>query len=600
LLAALQADPLFDPASFNIAGYSFRLAALNGVAPTADLANFSEAVVIDVAGGFTLDSATAGETSIDLAWTDPATATSAPTTGYALRYRATGSNTWIYFSDPIVDAGVTVDGLAGVTEYEFQVAAINAAGQGAFGDSFYAATVASAADAVSIDDTSATGTSVTLNWTAPDAHFAPITGYAVQYRATGSDVWIVGNQLAAGATSWTVTGLSVATEYEFQIVALNSVGNTIDSANVMDPAVVSTATYATAPAFDSSIATLTSILVSWLEVDDNGGTDVTGYKIAYRETGAANWIYATQGLALNHLFTGLKNDTEYEFQVAAITGVGVGAWSDSSYVRTGKPAVTTVIAPVVTTYTTVTTEANAAPVSATVTVPTNSGVNNNASVQVISNPTAVSLIDAGAAGAVTVNAAVNSVVQLTSTLFAATDVVQAYLQTPDGTWIDLGQGAVNADGTLALPALKLTKAGAYNIVFTLVGQVQTAGVTPRYGSLTQSTLIKVGSVKPAKTTVLFGRDSAVLTKAVQAAIKAWVKVVGKSRVVYVDGYANGINYKTGKADKSAKAIAKARAAAVAKFLKSLGLNVVATGRAATAPVNKKVVSLNRRAVLSVK
>jgi outer membrane protein OmpA-like peptidoglycan-associated protein len=252
------------------------------------------------------------------------------------------------------------------------------------------------------------------------------------------------------------------------------------------------------------------------------------------------------------------------------------------------------------TYVVVTTEANASPVVATVSLPTNSGVNNNASVQVVSNPTAVSLIDAGSSGAVSVTAAVNAVVQLTSTLFASTDVVQAYLQTPDGTWIDLGQGAVNADGTLALPALKLTKAGAYNIVFTLVGQVQTAGVTPRYGSLTQSTLIKVGSVKPAKTTVLFARDSAVLSKAVQAAIKAWVKLVGKSRTVFVDGYANGINLKTGKADKAPKAIALARAKAVAKFLKALGVNSNVTGYAATKPASKKLISQNRRAVLSVK
>ena len=328
--------------------------------------------------------------------------------------------------------------------------------------------------------------------------------------------------------------------------------------------------------------------------------DVTGYKLAYRETGAANWIYVTQGLALNHLFTGLKNDTEYEFQVAAITGVGEGAWSDSQYVRTGKPAKTTTVVPVVTTYTTVTTEANAQPVAPTVTVPANSGVVNNSAVQLVTDATTVSLIDAGTSGAVTVTASVNAVVQLTSTLFAATDVVQAYLQTPDGTWIDLGQGAVNADGTLALPALKLTKAGAYNIVFTLAGQVQAAGVTPRFGSLTQSTLIKVGSVKPSSSTVLFARDSAVLTKAVQTAIKAWVKVVGKTRVVYVYGYANGINYKTGKADKSPKAIATARANAVAKFLKALGLTVKAAGKAATSPADKKVVSKNRRAVLSVK
>jgi outer membrane protein OmpA-like peptidoglycan-associated protein len=151
-----------------------------------------------------------------------------------------------------------------------------------------------------------------------------------------------------------------------------------------------------------------------------------------------------------------------------------------------------------------------------------------------------------------------------------------------------------------LPALKLTKAGAYNIVFTLVGQLNPAAVSPRYGTKTQTTLIKVGSVKAAKTAVLFARNSASLNKSAQSAIKAWVKSVGKTRVVYVEGYANGINYKSNKAEKSVKSIASARAAAVAKFLKSLGVTVKTYARGATSPVSKKVVSKNSRAVLSVK
>jgi outer membrane protein OmpA-like peptidoglycan-associated protein len=210
------------------------------------------------------------------------------------------------------------------------------------------------------------------------------------------------------------------------------------------------------------------------------------------------------------------------------------------------------------------------------------------------------LIDAGTEGAVSLKAPLNSVVQLTSSLFGTTDVVQVYLQTPDGTWIDLGQGAVNADGTLALPALKLTSAGVYKIVMTLAGQVTPASVTPRYGSLTQSAAISVGTIKPAKTTVLFGLNSAVLSKKVVAASKAWIKLVGKTRLVYVDGYANGINAKTGKADKSAKSIANARAAAVAKLLKSLGVTVKSAGHGSSSPADKKNVAKNRRVVLSVK
>ena len=513
LLDALGADPAFDPSTFNIAGYQFRLGALNGVAPTADLANFSDAVVTDLVASTVVDGAddvvdgdsTAGFFStVTLNWTDPATATTLPTTGWAVRYRATGDDTWIAATGPIVDPTVDVAGLLPDTEYEFQVAGINAAGVGAYGDSFI----------------------------------------------------------------FTTSSPSFTT--------------------------------ANAPAFDSSSSTLNTILVSWLETDNDGGRLVTGYSLGYRESGASSWTYVNVGTVLNRLITGLKSDTAYELKIAAINGEGTGDYSDIATVRTGKPEHTTTTPPVVKTVVKVIPEANADPVVATVTVPTNSAANNSSAVQVVSAPTSVSLVDAGTAGAVSLSAPLNAVVQLTSSLFGTQDVVQVYLQTPDGTWINLGQGAVNADGTLALPALKLKTAGIYNIVMTLAGRVSPAGVSPRYGSLTQSAAIKVGTLKPAATTVLFDLNSAKLSKNVQSAIKAWIKRIGKTRVVYVDGYANGITYKTAKADKLVKKIAAARASAVAKFLKSLGVTVKTAAHGSLKPVSKKAVAKNRRVVLSVK
>ena len=71
-------------------------------------------------------------------------------------------------------------------------------------------------------------------------------------------------------------------------------------------------------------------------------------------------------------------------------------------------------------------------------------------------------------------------------------------------------------------------------------------------------------------------------------------------MVYVDGYANGITYKTAKADKLVKKIAAARASAVAKFLKSLGVTVKTAAHGSLKPVSKKAVAKNRRVVLSVK
>jgi outer membrane protein OmpA-like peptidoglycan-associated protein len=458
----------------------------------------------------------------------------------------------------------------------------------------------SADDVVDGDSTNGFFSTTTLNWTDPaNAYSAPTTGWTLRYRETGASTWTIFPGMMIDPTV-DVEGLLPDTEYEFQIAGINAagVGEYGDSFTFTTSS--PTLTTANAPAFDSSSATLNTILVSWLETDNDGGQAVTGYSLGYRESGASSWTFVQVGTVLNRLITGLKSDTDYEFEIAAINGSGTGDYSEVSTVRTGKPERTTTTPPVVKTVVAVAPEANADPVVATVTVPSNSGANNNSTVQVITAPTSVSLVDAGTASAVSLSAPVNAVVQLTSSLFGSQDVVQVYLQTPDGTWIDLGQGAVNSDGTLALPALKLKTAGVYNIVMTLAGRVSPAGVSPRYGSLTQSAAIKVGTLKPAATTVLFDLNSASLSKKVQGAIKAWIKRIGKTRVVYVDGYANGITYKGAKADKLVKKIAAARANAVAKFLKSLGVTVKAAAHGALKPVSKKAVAKNRRVVLSVK
>jgi cellulose 1,4-beta-cellobiosidase len=76
---------------------------------------------------------------------------------------------------------------------------------------------------------SATGTSITLNWTAPlDNGGATITQYAVRSTTDNGVTWLtpyaygpVGNP---AATTLTFTGLTPATSYRFQVVAQNSVG----------------------------------------------------------------------------------------------------------------------------------------------------------------------------------------------------------------------------------------------------------------------------------------------------------------------------------------------------------------------------------------
>lgn len=73
----------------------------------------------------------------------------------------------------------------------------------------------------------ATSTTVPLSWTA----VATATAYTVQYRTSGATQWTT-FETGVSATSDTVTGLTAATAYEFQVIAYNSGGNGTPSATV--------------------------------------------------------------------------------------------------------------------------------------------------------------------------------------------------------------------------------------------------------------------------------------------------------------------------------------------------------------------------------
>ena len=78
--------------------------------------------------------------------------------------------------------------------------------------------------------TGASSTSVTVSWTAPDNDGKPdISGYDVEYRASGDTAWIDHSFTGTG-TSTTISGLNPSTTYEVQVQASNDEGTSEESA----------------------------------------------------------------------------------------------------------------------------------------------------------------------------------------------------------------------------------------------------------------------------------------------------------------------------------------------------------------------------------
>ena len=173
---------------------------------------------------------------------------------------------------------------------------------------------------------SASATSLTVNWSAPDNAGPAITDYDVQYREGTSGDWSDGGHTGTAVTA-TLTGLSEDTAYQVQVRATNNegTGSWSDSGS-------GTTDANAAPSFSSSAtfdaAENQTAAGTVLAADSDAGDDITGYAI----TGGADQtlfsIGATSGaLTFNAApnFEDAKDsdtDNDYVVEVQATSGTG--------------------------------------------------------------------------------------------------------------------------------------------------------------------------------------------------------------------------------------------------------------------------------------
>ena len=87
----------------------------------------------------------------------------------------------------------------------------------------------------------------------------------------------------------------------------------------------------------------TSLTATWAEPDLDGGPDIAGYDLQYREGTTGTWEdFAHTGTAVTTTVTGLTADTSYQVQVRAKNGETDSDWSDpSDAVKTNAEMATT-------------------------------------------------------------------------------------------------------------------------------------------------------------------------------------------------------------------------------------------------------------------
>lgn len=270
----------------------------------------------------------AGDARVDLAWSAPSADGGAPVTGYVVEVSGDGGGTWAPV-DPAAVTGATarVAGLGNGTAHRFRVAAVNAAGPGAW-SAVVAATPRTAASAP-VDVVASPGDAVAdLAWAAPASDGgSPVTGYVVEIAVDGG-AWTAVGPGAVTATTAHVTGLANGTAHAFRVAAVTEAGPGAWSGT----ATTTPRTAAAAPAGLAATPGDAALDVTWQAPADDGGAAVTGYVVEVSADSGATWqpVDAAAVTGTTARVSGLANGRVHGVRVAAVTAAGTGAWASTS------------------------------------------------------------------------------------------------------------------------------------------------------------------------------------------------------------------------------------------------------------------------------
>ncbi|KAM3619127.1 uncharacterized protein V6R79_003378 [Siganus canaliculatus] len=186
--------------------------------------------------------------------------------------------------------------------------------------------------------TETTATSVTLTWDSGNSE--PVSYYIIQYHAKVSDN---GFQEVDGVatTRYIIGGLSPFSEYEFRVMAVNSVGRGPPSG------AVHTRTSEQAPSspplhVQARMLSSSTMHVQWEAPDEPNG-QIRGYRVYYsseHETGFNTWHKHVTNSSLFTTISGLVTNITYSLRVLGFTSAGDGPPSDVLQIKTqqGVPA----------------------------------------------------------------------------------------------------------------------------------------------------------------------------------------------------------------------------------------------------------------------
>ncbi len=267
-----------------------------------------------------------GPGRVRLEWQAPASDGGAPVSAYVLHYR-TDTGAWTTVPADVAADGRThtVTDLENGVRHWFRVAAVNAAGRGAWSDALAATPITTAGAPPGLSASPLDG-GVVLTWAAPlTSGGATVTSYVLERSLDGATWTPSGSTTGALPRSHTVTGLDNGVKHWFRVAAVTAAGTGAFS----EPVTATPATTASWPlgftvGAGDGVATL-----RWETPTTDGGAPITSYVVEH-SLDWTNWTRITasaSAVTRTLTVTGLDNGVRHWFRVAAVTAAGTGAYS---------------------------------------------------------------------------------------------------------------------------------------------------------------------------------------------------------------------------------------------------------------------------------
>ena len=262
-----------------------------------------------------------GSSMVELSWTAPANDGGSTVTGYRIESATTGGSfTDLLANTANVDPTYTHTGVVAQIEYTYRVSAINAEGAGLVSD---VATIITVDAPQNLQARPVGADTIQLRWREPSTinNFV-ITGYQLEFSTDGTD--FTGLQtLGSEARAYSHSGLTVGAMRHYRIYATHEGGRSDATAVVM--ATTAAVTPSSPPRnLMATASSATQIDLSWTVPEDNGGSDITGYRIAVSTSGGPNSFSAlvedTGDITTTYSHTDLSAGVTRYYRVLAING----------------------------------------------------------------------------------------------------------------------------------------------------------------------------------------------------------------------------------------------------------------------------------------